>query len=272
MIQQAYDFRDESEELYRLIESISDEDFERNSQFKDWTINDVLGHLHMWNWAADLSLKDNDGFMDFIEKLKTDLMSGVSLRKFENNWLDGLKNKELLKEWRRFFLEMSERFVVAEPKLRVKWMGPDMSVLSSITARLMETWAHGQEVYDLMGVVRVNKDRIKNISVLGINTFGWTYIVRTMEVPSEKPHVKLIAPSGETWEWNETNANNSIEGLAEEFCQVVTQVRNITDTKLKVNGEIANQWMSMAQCFAGPPETPPAKGTRFTTGTSSPGK
>ena len=59
MIQQAIDFRDESEALYALLEPLKDEDFERATQFKKWKINDVLTHLHIWNWAADLTLKDS---------------------------------------------------------------------------------------------------------------------------------------------------------------------------------------------------------------------
>jgi uncharacterized protein (TIGR03084 family) len=76
--------------------------------------------------------------------------------------------------------------------------------------------------------------------------------------------VKISAPSGDTWEWNEPSEENRVEGLAAEFCQVVAQVRNIAETDLKVTGEVATRWMSMAQCFAGPPEEPPAPGTRFT--------
>jgi len=55
---------------------------------------------------------------------------------------------------------------------------------------------------------------------------------------------------------------NIISGKAEEFCQVVTQVRNIEDVYLNVSGDIANEWMSIAQCFAGGAETPPRPGTR----------
>ena len=58
--------------------------------------------------------------------------------------------------------------------------------------------------------------------------------------------------------------DNLIEGNAEDFCQVVTQVRNIADVNLKLTGKIANEWMSIAQCFAGPPEQPPKPGLRFT--------
>ena len=78
------------------------------------------------------------------------------------------------------------------------------------------------------------------------------------------PYVRLVAPSGEIWTYNEPSDTDRIEGSATEFCQVVTQVRNIADTSLAVRGEAATRWMSIAQCFAGPPHPPPAKGTRFT--------
>ncbi len=263
MIQQAIDFRDESEALYELLEPLKDEDFERATQFKNWKINDVLTHLHMWTWAADLTLKDSAAFDEFLQEVASHVVEG-SLRDFENTWIKGLKGRELLNEWHAFCLAMSERYAAANPKTRVKWAGPDMSVRSKITARLMETWAHGQEVYDLLGVKRVDKDRVKNIAMLGVNTFGWTFACRGLEAPGNPPYVKLTAPSGDIWEWNEPSEENRVEGVATEFCQVVAQVRNIADTDLKVTGDVATRWMSMAQCFAGPPEEPPPPGTRFT--------
>jgi uncharacterized protein (TIGR03084 family) len=265
MIQQAIDFRDESEALHELLKPLADEDFDRVTQFKHWKINDVLTHLHMWNWAADLTLKDSAAFEAFLQQVVSYAAKGT-IREFENQWIKGLKNRELLDEWHSFCIAMSDRYAAADPKARVKWAGPDMSVRSKITARLMETWAHGQEVYDLLGVKRVDKDRIKNIALLGVNTFGWTFACRGLEAPGNPPYVKLTAPSGDTWEWNEPSEENRVEGLATEFCQVVTQVRNIADTDLKVRGDVATRWMSVAQCFAGPPEEPPAPGTRFTVG------
>ena len=138
-----------------------------------------------------------------------------------------------------------------------------MSARSSITARLMETWAHGQEVYDLLGVTRQNADRIRNIVVLGVNTYGWTFANRKQPVPEPMPYLLLTAPSGEEWTFGNEQADERITGLAEEFCQVVTQVRNIADTNLSVTGSNAAAWMEQAQCFAGPPNPPPAPGTRF---------
>jgi hypothetical protein len=37
----------------------------------------------------------------------------------------------------------------------------------------------------------------------------------------------------------------------------------VSDTGLKMTGDVARQRMDLAPCFAGPPEKPPAPGTRF---------
>ena len=96
-----------------------------------------------------------------------------------------------------------------------------------------------------------------------MKTFGWTFRNRGLDVPAEFPYVKLTAPSGETWEWSDPGTSSRIEGPATAFCQVVTQTRNVADVELQVEGDIANQWMSIAQCFAGPPEQPPLPGSRI---------
>jgi uncharacterized protein (TIGR03084 family) len=261
MLQQALDFRDESEALYQLLAGLDEADFERETLFKAWTIRDVVGHLHMWNWAADLSLIDESAFLAWATGALPKVLAG-GIRAYEEEWLAGRKGRALLAEWRGFYLPMAERFAAADPKQRVKWAGPDMSVRSSITARLMETWAHGQEIYDLLGVERRDGDRIRNIAQLGINTFSWTFRNRGEEPPGEVPQVRLTAPSGELWTWNEDNASDLVEGSASEFCQVVTQTRNIADTRLRVSGPAATRWMAIAQCFAGPAEEPPAPGSR----------
>ena len=261
IFQQPFDFKAESEALYQLIVEAPDEVMERATGFKGWTVDNIIGHLHMWNWAADLSLHDREAFSDFYAEAGP-AVQAKSLRVFEDKWLDGLKGQDLLETWRAFYLEMAERFSAADPKFRVKWGGPEMSVRSSITARLMETWAHGLAVYDVMGIVRKDHDRIKNIAVLGVNTFGWTFINRKLEIPEQAPYVRLTAPSGAIWEWNDPQCAERVEGSAAEFCQVVTQSRNIADTCLEIEGKIAQKWMEIAQCFAGPPEDPPTPGVR----------
>lgn len=264
MLQQALDFKSENDALYDLLRGLEAKDYERETLFKSWTVNDVVSHLHFFNMAADLSLTDESAFLSLVDDMKPVLGVKGGLRLYANNWLGEVRGSALLETWQEFATDMSERFVTADPKRRLKWFGPDMSVLSSITARLMETWAHGQELYDLLGQVRVDHDRIRNIAHLGVATFGWTFHNRGLVIPEAVPHVRLTAPSGAIWEWNDPDAPCSIEGSAVDFCQVVTQVRNVTDTSLELTGDVAVRWMDIAQCFAGPPEDPPLPGIRFT--------
>lgn len=261
-MQQARDFLDESEALYALISTMSDSDLATPTLFKRWTIEDIIGHLHMWNRAAELSLRDPAAFKVFLAGLRTSMGAGVTLTAFEKKWRGDMSARALVEAWRAFCAPMASRFGEADPTARVVWAGPDMSVRSSITARLMETWAHAQAIYDLAGVERKDGDRIRNIVVLGVNTYGWTFANRKMEAPRPVPHLRLIAPSGELWTYGEQGTGELIEGPATAFCQVVTQTRNIADVALTVTGENARLWMANAQCFAGPPETPPAPGTR----------
>ncbi len=264
MLEQAIDFKDESNSLYEILANCSEDKFSKKTQFKSWTINDVIYHLHVWNIAASLSLKNEKKFKDFMDDFIGVIKKGDTARNYERKLSKNLEGRDLINLWKETYNNVSNEFASSDPKKRVKWAGPDMSVRSSITARHMETWAHGQEVYDYLGIHRNDTDRIKNIVVIGVNTFAWTFKNRNLDVPKTMPKLNLISPSENKWIWNENNKDDEITGTASEFCQVVTQVRNIEDTNLKVKGEIAKKWMSIAQCFAGPPEDPPEKDSRFT--------
>lgn len=262
-MQQAQDFLDETRALSAIIAPLSDRDYLQQTAFKAWTIDMVLRHLHFWNKAALMSVMDEAAFSDLVTAMMGNIQSG-RLTAFENEYLQGLSGRALLNAWCDSAEETAAGFSTCDPSQRVKWVGPSMSARSSITARLMETWAHGQEVYDHLGLIRKNADRIRNIVVLGVNTYEWTFRNRREEPPGPMPFVELTAPSGDIWKYGTENAEERIQGLAEEFCQVVTQTRNIADTHLSVSGDIATAWMQQAQCFAGPAQEPPVPGLRQT--------
>lgn len=262
-MQAAEDFREESRTLAAVMEPLSAAAFERASLFKGWTLNDILGHLHMFNVAAERTLQSDAAFEAFFAPIRQALAKGQTLLQSQGPWLQALKGPALLAAWVEGAERLADAYAKANPKQRVKWAGPDMSALSSITARQMETWAHGQAVFDLLGTDRTETDRIRNIAHLGVSTFGWTFINRQQVVPVPPPHVVLMAPSGATWTWNPPQADNSVRGSAVAFAQVVTQVRHVSDTNLQATGDIARRWLANAQCFAGQPIDPPPAGTRF---------
>jgi uncharacterized protein (TIGR03084 family) len=128
-----------------------------------------------------------------------------------------------------------------------------MSARSFATARIMETWAHGQDVLDALGRTRRPTDRLRHVAHLGVSTRGWSYAIRGRPIPEVDVRVELAAPSGGTWSWGEPDSVDRVSGPAEDFCLVVTQRRHVDDTTLQVEGATATEWMAIAQAFAGPP-------------------
>lgn len=257
----ANDFRAENQALKTLLDPLTDAQFDQPTLFKGWTINDILRHLHFWNRAAYLQVSDEAELERLLGRVFS-LTDPGGMRTIERELFGGLSGRALLDEWFGFAKQLAASFAEIDPKLRLKWAGPSMSARSSLTARQMETWAHGQAAFDALGVTRMNTDRIRNIVQLGANTFAWTFRVNGLPLPKTMPHLSLTAPSGEVWSFGEPDPDNAITGSAEAFCQVVTQVRNFADVDLKTVGETAATWMAKAQCFAGPPEAPPAPGYR----------
>jgi len=262
MLQVSLDLRDEADELRAFLETLGNEDWARPTLFLSWTPWDVVAHLHFFDRVSVLALTDQEAFDAERDKLVEGIVAGKTNAEIAREAFGNLSPDELLGRWHETCQDMAEQLGASDPKRRLPWFGPDMGVRMFTTARYMETWAHGQEVYDLMRVARTHTDRIKNVAELGMRTFGWTFANRGLDVPGPPPQVRLDAPSGAVWEWNESNQASSIDGDALEFCQVVTQGRNIADTKLRVAGDVAERWMAIAQCFAGGPVDPPKPGER----------
>ena len=236
--------------------------FALEAAFKRWTVGDIVRHLHLFNLAAHWSLTDPERLRTFGAEAMPAIAEGGHV-KLHRSWFSEQTDADIYAAWKAFLPAMIADFAATDPGTRVEWFGPPMSAESSLIARQMEHWAHLQAVHDVLGVPRTNTDRLHPIAELGVRTYSFAHRIRGMEPPKPKPHIRLTAPSGEVWEWNEPQENNRIEGSATAFCQTVTQCRNWKDTDLIATGKTATTWMGIAQCFAGVAEQPPEAGKRL---------
>jgi uncharacterized protein (TIGR03084 family) len=182
--------------------------------------------------------------------------AGADLADFDHEHLRpqrDLPPAQLLSRWRQGRARMLNAFRSLDPAQRIAWYGPAMSAASFITARLMETWTHGQDVADAFGVLRTATPRLRHIAHLGIRARPFKYTSHGQALPPAEVRVELRAPGGDTWTWGVADAADRVAGEALDFCLVVTQRRHIDDTRLEVTGAAAREWMSIAQAFAGPP-------------------
>jgi uncharacterized protein (TIGR03084 family) len=263
MMAQIVDLEAEGREFNDLLASLKDDDWQRSTLFKDWTIDDIVQHLHMGDTLGLASATDPDQFVALLADIRARRATGLSRVEETRQRLGDLTGPRLLERWRTTLDRLCTALAAKAPDARLKWAGPDMGVRMFATARQMEIWSHAQAIYDLLGLERpAPSPRLRNIAEIGVRTFAWAYRNRGLPVPPVAPHVRLATPFGETWEWNAASVAGTVSGEAVAFCQVVTQTRNIADTALAVEGDGARHWMGIAQCFAGPPETPPPPGAR----------
>lgn len=224
-----------------------------------WTVADQIGHLTYFDGTAALAITDPEAFTDTVTELLGLIEGGEEA--MEDHTLGAFRRMtphELLEAWRQRRTELAEASATLSSDARVPWYGPSMGAKSFLTARLMEVWAHGQDIVDAVGASRPATARLRHVAQLGVITRAWSYINRGEEPPTTPVRVVLTAPSGDRWTFGDEDATEVVSGPAEDFCLVVTQRRHLQDTELTVEGAAARDWMEKAQAFAGPPTDGPA--------------
>ena len=215
-----------------------------------WTIRDQLAHLAFFDQAALVAATDPRAFAGQIAGVGGDPVGLIARHVAAGRSMPG---EEVLAGWRRARSDLLEAFAGLAGAARVRWYGPSMSAASLATARLMESWAHGQDVVDALRVERQATARLRHIAHLGVRARPYSFAQRGLEVPCGEVHVELTGPSGERWAWGDAGATDRVTGPALDFCLAVTRRRHPADTSLAITGELATAWMAIAQAFAGPP-------------------
>lgn len=253
----AADLLAEQAVLDKIVGGLTDAQIGLATLSPRWTIADQIGHLTYFDRTAALAVTDPVEFQQAFTDLLTAAAEGdEGIDDFTIGEFRLQSSADQLEGWRSGRQVLSEAAATLTNDARVPWYGPAMGAKSFLTARLMETWAHGQDVVDTVRASRPATNRLRHIAQLGYITRKWTYLNRHMDVPEGDVRVELMAPSGDTWIWGESG-DASVSGSAEDFCLVTTQRRNIADTGLLVEGPRAIDWMSRAQAFAGPPTDGP---------------
>jgi uncharacterized protein (TIGR03084 family) len=245
----------ESAELLAVLAPLTRAQWLLDTPADGWTIRDQIAHLAFFDETGRLAATDAEAFAASTAKL----MSGADPMAGPVERGRSMEPFDVLAWFTTVRADMTETFRSLTGSTRLPWYGPPMSATSFATARLMETWAHGQDVLDALGLTRVPTARLKHIAHIGVRARAFSYATNGRPVPEGDIAVTLTAPDGSDWSWNQptdgSEPENSVIGDAHEFCLVVTQRRHIADTSLDVRGPLAEDWTRIAQAFAGGPGT-----------------
>lgn len=244
------ELRAESEELDAIVASLDVTGWATATPADGWTVAHQVAHLAWTDTWAQRAVTEPD---QFSEQVSAGAGRDVG-RMVDEGAAQGarLAPEVLLHRWRTGRLALHHALATTSADTRVPWFGPPMKVPSMATARLMETWAHGQDVVDALGVHREPTARLRHIAHLGVRTMGFAFTLHGL-VPQAPVRVELTAPTGELWAWGPQDAADRVSGPALDFCLLVTQRRHRDDLALTVAGETARQWLPVAQAFAGGP-------------------
>ena len=240
------DLRAEHADLDALVDGV---DPAAATPAAGWSVGDTVAHLWFFDREATTALTDPDAFAAGLAEITANPEAWMARTLAEGRAL----GPELSDVWRRTRADLLTALAAADPATKVPWYGPPMSPASFATARLMEYWAHGQDVADAASVTRTPTARLRHICHLGVRTRGFSYAVRGLTPPDSAVFVGLRGPDGAAWCWGDEQATDRVEGSALDFCLVVTQRRHVDDTALSITGPAAAEWMSIAQAFAGQP-------------------
>jgi uncharacterized protein (TIGR03084 family) len=254
------DLAAEGETLDTVVAHLEDTAWLAPTPAEGWTVAHQIAHLAWTDEQALLAATDPDGFAaavgEALPRLATLVDDAAAAGVTEGP-------EQLLARWRAGRTELAGRLDALPDGAKLPWFGPPMSVASMATARLMETWAHGLDVTDALGLPPTVSPRLRQVAHLGVRTRDFAFAQHGRPVPAEPFRVELTAPDGDTWAWGPEDAAQRVTGPALDFCLCVTRRRHRADLALTATGPDADRWLDLAQAFAGPPgkQRPPAEGT-----------
>ena len=234
-----------------LVAPLDEPGWRRPTPAAGWDVATQVAHLAWTDEVAVMAAIAPDAWQVVLEEAAQDI-EGFN----DACAADGARapGAEILERWRRSRRRLAETLTSLPEGTRISWFGPPMSATSMATARFMETWAHGLDVADALGVALEPTDRVRHVVHIGVRARDFAFSLHDLEPPAVPFRVELRAP-GRELTYGPEDAEQSVRGSAYDFALLVTQRRHRDDLVLEARGADAETWLDIAQAFAGPPGT-----------------
>lgn len=252
----------ETASLLHLLDGLADADWERTTPAPGWTVGDQIAHLAYFDDMAVLGATDRAAFEHRRDHAPVVDAQGDRITERVAKQYRGTPPAALDAWFRRSRAELDAVFRALDPSTRVPWYGPDMSAAAMLTARIMETWAHGHDVADAVGAQWPVTAALRQVAHLCVRAVPNSFRAHGRPAPDVPIRVELTGPAGDVWAWGPDDAIDRVQGPALDLCLVATRRRHPSDTALVAEGPVATEWLTIAQAYAGPPGAgrPPRRG------------
>ena len=239
------DLEAEQHELQAVVGGIDDDDWLTPTPAWSWDVRDTIAHLAD---TDEMAIDTARGGPYAINDLAARAASGADVT--YRGVLKGrrLAGREVAAWWTRTSAAERSMLGALAPDGRVPW-GIGMRAPSFVTARLMETWAHGLDVRAALGVPAVDTDRLAHVAWLATRALPYAFSVAGREAPTVAIRVELTLPSGAIWANGPDGGPDRITGTAGEYCRVFVHRTPAADTNLVIEGDAARAAIAVARAF-----------------------
>ncbi|WP_331767413.1 TIGR03084 family metal-binding protein [Embleya sp. NBC_00896] len=246
------DLEAEGAALDRLVGDLGPELWAAETPAPGWTIAHQIAHLAWTDDQVRSAATDPAAFAAALEDAAADPDGFVDRAAVRGA---ALPPERILARWRTGRAAVSAVLAAVPAGQRLPWYGPPMSVASMAGARIMETWAHGQDIADTLGVVRPLTDRLRYVARIGVRARDYAYAVHGLRPPEREFRVELTGPAevGGPWTHGPQDAAERVSGPLLDFCLLVTRRRHADDLAIRAHGAEAARWLGITQSYAGPP-------------------
>lgn len=247
------DLRAQHDELYRMLDGLTEAEWNAPTRCEGWDVLDVVIHLAQTDELASASVAGR-----FDQRLD-ELAEGVDQSSSVDDGAADLVARDralapdppaVLERWRTASRAVADAFEAADPHGRVQWVAGELAVRTLATTRLAEAWIHSGDVAEAIGVTLEPSDRLKQIARLAWRTLPYAFgsVGRSLAGPVE---LRLVGPSGDPWEFvPDQPAVTVISGPAVDLCDVAARRRDPSEAQLRAEGPDGAAVLELIRTYA----------------------
>jgi uncharacterized protein (TIGR03084 family) len=232
--------------LQSLLEDATDDDWLRPTPSWQWDVRDTISHLAD---VDEVALDTMRGGPRALNTLATTLASPEDVT--YTGVLRGrrLRGPEVLAWWETVSAVERDALRALDPSQRVPW-GIGMGAHAFVTARLMETWAHGLDVHAALGRTPFDTPRLAHVAWLATRAIPYAFTVAGIERPEAPLRVELTMPDGSEWAYGPEDAADRITGPAAQYCRIFVQRLDLGDAPdVVAEGDAAVATLAVARAY-----------------------
>jgi uncharacterized protein (TIGR03084 family) len=209
---------------------------------KPWTVRDTIAHLANFEELAADVIAGGDAIKRWQTSSDLDSLRKEAITKGRN-----MRPQDVIEWWRGGRAKVVEPLSHMSAEDRIDWIDGDMSARTFATYRLMETWAHGLDIYATLELEVEDTPRIRHVCWLGWKTLPYAFKDHGLDY--EPVRIELIGPGYSRWIFGPEEAENRIKGSASDWARIAVRRIEPEQTRLKVTGDVAQAALEVAKAY-----------------------